>query len=174
MPVNTLKDLLRHVLGGLYQGEQERLPLLDAMETETHSRLLRDRLRRSREEARQHTTMLERCFELFGSDPPRATCAAVRGIAEERRAFIRDGAAPPVLEAYHMDVALRCGAYMSAAYRSAAAVSRETEQGDVARLLEASLRQEIEATDWIESHRPDVLAEVRPQPVERALAGRSG
>ncbi|MBX6363158.1 MAG: DUF892 family protein [Gemmatimonadetes bacterium] len=174
MPANTLKDLLRYVLGGLYQGEQERLPLLDALETETHSRLLRDRLRQSREEARQHTSMLERCFELFGSDPPRVPCAAVRGLAEERRSSLREGAAPPVLEAYHMDVALRCGAYMAAAYRSAAAISREAGQGDITRLLEASLREELDAAAWIETHRAEVLAEVRLQPLERALAGRSG
>src|SRR5512142_286588 len=111
MPVNTLKELLRLRLGEMYFAEQEILQLLDALETETQSRSLRDRLRGRREETRRHLAAVEKCFELLGTDPPRASSSAMRGLCEERRGFMRELPGPVALESYHVDLLSRVAHY---------------------------------------------------------------
>lgn len=170
MPAHTLKDLLRLALGGLYQDEQDVLQLVDAMETDTQSRLLRDWLRAQREGAHRGVVTLERCFELLGTDPPRAGARALRCIAEERQAFVHDGPSALALEAYHLDSGLRAARYRQAAYQSAVALARDSEQADVARLVEQGAQHQLAAADWVEHHRQEVLEEVRPSQRERAYA----
>jgi ferritin-like metal-binding protein YciE len=170
MPVNTLKELLRLRLGETYGGEQEMLQLVDAIETETHSRLLRDRLRGHRDEARRHINALEKSFELLGTDPPRSTSPALHGLCEERRGFVREAPGPVALESYHVDLLNRASHYKVAAYEGVLDLAREIRQGDVVSLLDRCLKDESAATDWLRDQRSAVVSEVRPAPNERALA----
>lgn len=173
MPVNTLKELLRLRLGEVYGGEQEMLQLVDAIETETHSRLLRDRLRGHRDEARRHILALEKCFELLGTDPPRSTSPALHGLCEERRGFVREAPGPVALESYHVDLLNRASHYKLAGYEGLLELAREIRQGDVVSLLERCLKEEIAATEWLHAQRGAVVNEVRPPAGERALAAPS-
>ncbi len=170
MPVNTLKELLRLRLGETYGGEQEMLQLVDAIETETHSRLLRDRLRGHRDEARRHVNALEKSFELLGTDPPRSSSPALHGLCEERRAFAREAPGPVALESYHVDLLHRASHYKLAAYEGLLELAREIRQGDLVSLLERCLKDETAATDWLRAQRNAVVTEVRPAVNERALA----
>lgn len=170
MPVNTLKELLRLRLGETYGGEQEMLQLVDAIETETHSRLLRDRLRGHRDEARHHVNALEKSFELLGTDPPRSTSPALHGLCEERRAFAREAPGPVALESYHVDLLHRASHYKLAAYEGLLDLAREIHQGDLVSLLERCLKDETSATEWLRTQRSAVVTEVRPVANERALA----
>ncbi len=170
MPVNTLKELLRLRLGEMYFAEQEVLQLLDAVETETHSRLLRDRVRTRRDEARRHVAALEKCFELLGTDPPRASSPAMHGLCEERRGFAREAPGPVALDSYHVDLLHRIAHYKLAAYQGLLALATEIGQSDVHALLERCLREEATASTWLLEQRSGVLAEVRPPAPERALA----
>jgi len=171
--VNTLKELLRLRLGELYSGEQEVLQLVDAIETETRSRLLRDRLRGRRDEARRHMAALEKSFELLGTDPPRAASPALHGLSDERRAFVRESPGPVALENYHVDVLSRGAHYQLAAYEGVLLLAREIRQGDVVTLLERCFRDETGAVDWLRGRRVEVVAEVRPPTNDHAFAGPS-
>ncbi len=170
MPVNTLKELLRLRLGEIYFAEQEILQLLDVLETETQSRILRDRLRGRREETRRHVAALEKCFELLGTDPPRASSPALHGICEERRAFVRELPGPVALESYHVDVLARVAAYKVAAYQGVLDLAGDIGQSDVRTLLERCLRDEVASAAWLREQRSGILTEVRPPAPERALA----
>lgn len=173
MAVNTLKELLRLRLGELYSGEQDLLQLVDAIETETQSRLLRDRLRGHRDEARRHVAALEKSFELLGTDPPRAASPALHGLCEERRGFVRELPGPVALESYHVDVLNRGAHYKLAAYEGLLLLAREMRQGDVVTLLERCFRDEKGAVEWLRDRRTDVMAEVRPPTNDHALAAPS-
>ncbi len=170
MPVNTLKELLRLRLGEIYFAEQEILQLLDALETETQSRILRDRLRGRREETRRHVAALEKSFELLGTDPPRSSSPAVHGICEERRAFMRELPGPVALESYHIDVLARIASYKLAAYQGVLDLAADIGQSDVRSLLERCLREEVASAAWLREQRGGILTEVRPPAPERALA----
>ncbi len=169
MPVNTLKELLRLRLGEMYFAEQEILQLLDALETETQSRILRDRLRGRRDESRRHVAALEKCFELLGTDPPRSSSPALHGICEERRTFVRETPGPVALESYHIDVLSRIAAYKVAAYQGVLDLAGDIGQSDVRSLLERCLREEMAAAAWLREQRGAILTEVRPPAPERAL-----
>jgi len=170
MPVNTLKELLRLRLGETYYAEQELLQLLDALETETQSRILRDRLRARRDETRRHVAGLEKCFELLGTDPPRSSSPAMHGLCEERRAFVRELPGPVALESYHLDVLSRIAYYKLAAYQGLLDLANEIGQNDVRSLLERCLKEEIAAAAWLRDQRGGIMTEVRPPAPERALA----
>lgn len=172
MPVNTLKELLRLRLGETYNGEQEMLQLLDAIETETQSRLLRDRLRGHRDEAGRHLTLLEKSFELLGTDPPKASCPALHGLCEERRGFMREVPGPVSLETYHVDVLNRASQYKSAAYQGLVELARDIGQNDVRSLLERCLQDEVAAAGWIREKRSSVVNEVRAAGIDRSIEAR--
>ncbi len=173
MAVNTLKELLRLRLGELYSGDQEMLQLVDAIETETRSRMLRDRLRGHRDEARRHVAALEKSFELLGTDPPRAASPALHGLCEERRAFVREAPGPVALESYHVDVLNRGAQYKLAGYEGLLLLAREIRQGDVVTLLDRCFRDETGAVTWLRDRRTEVVAEVRPPANDHALAAPS-
>jgi len=170
MPVNTLKELLRLRLGEMYFAEQELLQLLDALETETQSRILRDRLRGRRDETRRHVSGLEKSFELLGTDPPRSSSPALHGLCEERRTFVREQPGAVALESYHVDLLNRIAHYKLAAYEGLVDLATEIGQNDVRSLLERSLKEETAAAGWMREHRGGILTEVRPPAPERALA----
>lgn len=170
MPVNTLKELLRLRLGETYFAEQEILQLLDALETETQSRIQRDRLRGRRDETRRHVAAVEKCFELLGTDPPRSSSPVMHGICEERRTFVRETPGPVALESYHIDLLSRIAAYKVAAYQGVLDLAADIGQSDVRSLLERCLREEVAAATWLREQRVAILTEVRPPAPERALA----
>ncbi len=170
MPVNTLKELLRLRLGELYFAEQEVLQLLDALETETQSRTLRDRLRGRREETRRHVTAVEKCFELLGTDPPRASSPAMHGLCEERRGFVRELPGPVALESYHVDLLGRLAHYKLAAYEGVLDLATDIGQSDVRSLLDRCLRDETTAAAWLREQRGAIMPDVGPPAPERALA----
>ncbi len=173
MAVNTLKELLRLRLGELYSGELEVLQLVDAIETETQSRLLRDRVRGRRDESRRHMAALEKSFELLGTDPPRASSPALHGLCDERRTFVRESPGPVALESYHVDVLNRGAHYTLAAYEGVLLLAREIRQGDVVTLLERCFRDETGAVDWLRERRAEVMAEVRAHTNDPAIAAPS-
>lgn len=168
MPVNTLKELLRLRLGETYSGEQDMLQLLDAIETETQSRRLRDRIRGERDESRRHIGALEKSFELMGTDPPRTSSPALHGLCEERRAFVREAPGPVALEWYHVDIVNRASQYKLASYQGLVELAREMGQSDVRSLLDRCLADEAASTTWLRDERANVVAEVRPPAPERA------
>ena len=170
MPVNTLKELLRLRLGEMYNGEQEMLQLVDAVETETQSRLLRDRLRSHRDEARRHIAALEKSFELLGTDPPLSTSPALHGICEERRSFMRESPGIVAREAYHVDILSRTSAYKTASYQGLVDLARDIGQNDLRSLLDRCYKEESAAALWLRDHRSAVVSEVRPPAPERAIA----
>lgn len=172
MPVNTLKELLRLRLGEMYNGEQEMLQLIDAVETETQSRLLRDRVRRQRDDARRHIAVLEKSFELLGTDPPRTSSPLVHALCEERRSIMREAPGPVAMEWYHLDMLARAAHYQSAAYQGLVDLACEIGQNDVRSLLERCRQDEAGAAVWMAEQRAGVMKEIRPPAPERAVATR--
>jgi ferritin-like metal-binding protein YciE len=167
MPVHTLRDLFRHSLGVQYDAEQQILGTLDEMETETRSTALRDRLRLHRDETQHQIQNIERCFELIGTDAPRAECAVARGLREEKRAFRRESPSPEAIELYDLHAASRTESYEIASYRGLSSMAAALELDDVRRLLLQNLRQEEDMSGWLEAHSPELLEDV-----QGALVGR--
>jgi len=157
MPAITLKDLLRHGLGEMFDAQRQFLPLLDRMEVDIREDSFRARIRRHREETLNQIDNLQRCFDLLGTDAPGIECAAARGLAADVRGFRSQTAEPWAIEVYGLEAVARLEAFELAGLGALANYATATRHDDVLRLLRHNLAETQRMADWIADARTALL-----------------
>ena len=157
MTAVTLKDLLRHGLGEMYDAQRQFLTILDRMEVDIRQETFRARIRQHREETLGQIEHLQRCFDLLGTDAPGIECAAARGLTEDIRSFRAQTAEPWVIEVYGFEAVSRLEAFEMAGFEALTNYAAATRHDDVRRLLRHNLAQTQEMAGWIASARAALL-----------------
>jgi ferritin-like metal-binding protein YciE len=157
MALETLRDVFRHHLGDAYHAEQQILAVLDAIELDTTTTELRDRVRAERAAVLRHIDSLERCFELLGTSPPRVESALAAALIAERHHVRSMEPSPAALEAWNTLALRRLTALRLETYRQLCQLADEVRQGDARRLLEQVLDAEYAFGTWLEEWSPRLL-----------------
>ena len=148
MPVESSKELLRHLLAEVYDSELQILPLLDQLETETSDSAVRAQLRLYRNDTRQQIDTIERSFELIGGAVPKATSFLVAALRDEKRELLAALPSTQLLELYNITLLGKAAATAAGSYHALCAIAGSIRHNDVQRLLERSLAAEIAMAGW--------------------------
>jgi ferritin-like metal-binding protein YciE len=157
MALETLRDVFRHHLGDAYHAEQQIMAVLDAIELDTTTTELRDRVRAQRAAGLRHIDTLERCFELLGTSPPQVESELVRALLAERHRVTSLEPSPGALEAWNTLALGRLTALKLETYRQLCRLADEVRQSDVRRLLEQVLDAESAFATWLDEWSPRLL-----------------
>lgn len=142
----TMEDLFQHTLEDIYYAEnqiQKALP--DMVEKATDPELKRG-FRKHLAETRGHIKRLEQVFKKLKQEPKGTKCPAIDGIIDEANEIAGEVEDKMVLNAALIGAAQAVEHYEMTRYGTLVAWARVIGRPDVAKLLEANLKQERRPT----------------------------
>jgi ferritin-like metal-binding protein YciE len=142
MKLETLQDLLLDELEDIYDAEQQLVEALPKMAKSATSPDLKQSFETHLEQTEGHVRRLEQVFKIFGEEPERKTCKAMKGLIAEGAEVIKEDAEPEVKDAALIAAAQRVEHYEMAAYGSARTYAEELGKADAVELLEETLKEE--------------------------------
>lgn len=142
MKLETLQDLLLDELEDIYDAEQQLVEALPKMAKSATSPELKKSFETHLEQTEGHVTRLEKVFKIFGEEPERKTCKAMKGLIAEGAEVIKEDAEPEVKDAALIAAAQRVEHYEMAAYGSARTYAEELGKSDAVELLNETLNEE--------------------------------
>jgi len=146
MRLESLHELLVHVLQDLYDGENQLLESLPEMASAASSTDLRAAFEAHLKETEGQVERLKQVFQLLGESPEGKTCLGMEGLIEEGSELIEEDGDPTVKDAGLIVAAQKVEHYEIATYGSACVFAETLGLQDVKQLLKQNLAEE-EATD---------------------------
>ncbi|HEY1848720.1 MAG TPA: ferritin-like domain-containing protein [Opitutaceae bacterium] len=140
--INNLESLLIDEMRDLYNAETQLIKALPKMAEASSNDELKEAFESHLEETKGHAERLKSAFELLGESEKGKTCHAMKGLIEEGSEAIKIDAPPAVRDADIIGAAQRVEHYEMAAYGCAQAFAEKLGRDDVAKLLEANLKEE--------------------------------
>jgi len=142
MKLETLQDLLIDELEDIYDAEQQLVVALPKMAKTATSPELKKSFEMHLEQTEGHVKRLEQVFKIFGEEPERKTCKAMKGLIAEGAEVIKEDADPEVKDAALISAAQRVEHYEMVAYGSARTYAEELGKTEAVELLEETLKEE--------------------------------
>ncbi len=142
----SMEDLFQHTLEDIYYAENQiEKALPDMVEKATDPELKRG-FKKHLVETKGHIKRLEQVFKKLKQDPKGTKCPAIEGIIDEANEIAGEVEDKMVLNAALIGAAQAVEHYEITRYGTLVAWARTLGRSDVAKLLEANLKQE-KATD---------------------------
>ena len=143
--LKTLEDLFHHQLKDLYSAEKQLLEALPKMAKKAQDPKLKQAFESHYQETEEQKARLEQVCEILGISPGRMKCKAMEGLIEEGKDMIHEDADPDVKDAGLIAEAQRIEHYEISGYGTAHHYARRLGMAEVAKLLEATLKEEQNA-----------------------------
>lgn len=160
----NLEDLLVQQLQDLYSAETQLISALPKMANAASSSRLKTGFEAHLQDTLQHKERLERVFKALGVKPGSEKCEAMAGLISEGQEVINTLGDPDVKDAALIAAAQRVEHYEIAGYGCARTFARRLGKDDTARLLQETLREEVQTdqllTEIAESSINPVAAQV--------------
>jgi len=141
-----LDDLFLDTLKDIYYAERQIAKALPKMAKAAQSPELKAGFAHHLEETEGQIERLDQVFEMLGQTARGKTCEAILGILEEGKSIMDEFKDTPALDAGLVSAAQAVEHYEIARYGTLKAWAQKLGMNDAARLLDASLREEL-ATD---------------------------
>ncbi len=142
---NNLDDLFFEQLGDLYDAEKRLVQALPKMADAAHEPQLRAALQHHLAETQNQVRRLEEVFRIYGKEPNRETCEAMKGLISEGSDIIGADGDPLVKDAAIIAAAQRVEHYEISGYGSVRNFARRLGREDIAKLLQQTLDEEKNA-----------------------------
>jgi ferritin-like metal-binding protein YciE len=142
MSAETLQELLVEELKDIYNAENQLVKALPKLAKAAINPQLKGGFLQHLEETKGHVQRLERAFKLLGEPVKGKTCKAMQGLVAEGAEAIDENDASLVRDAQLIGAAQRVEHYEIAAYGTVKALALVLDRGDVADLLDATLKEE--------------------------------
>lgn len=143
--IKSLEALLIDELKDLYSAESQLIKALPKMADAASNPDLKKAFEGHLVETRGHAQRLEKAAKLLGTAPGGKTCHAMKGLIDEGSEAIKADAPDAVRDADLIGAAQRVEHYEMAAYGCARAFALKLSRGDIADLLQLTLKEEGEA-----------------------------
>jgi len=175
--MQTGHELFIHELTDMLDGERQLVEALQELENDSTNPQLKKAFAGHREETEEQVQRIEQCFELLGESPEQAECAGIKGLVEEKKAFMEEDPAEDILDVFHVGAGIKTENYEICAYESMIEMAREMKHTKVAQLLSRNLKEENAAlrklTGFSKKLKPkEMMSEEQQQRAEPA-SGRS-
>ena len=174
--MQTGHELFVHGMSDILDGERQLVEALQELENDSTSSQLKKAFASHRKETEQQVERLSQCFELLGESPTSSECKGIKGLVEEKKAFMEEDPAEDILDVFHVGAAIKTETYEICEYKSLIQMAREMKHTKVAQLLAPQIKGDLAA--W-RTRRCRVLCgtaghrHVRHRPMlRRLIAGR--
>jgi len=147
MKLQTLDKLLQDQLKDLYSAESQILKALPKMVKNASSEQLQEALENHLEETRGQVERLNRIGEILNMKLTGKKCHGMEGLLEEGKEVLEADGEEAILDAAMIAAAQRVEHYEIAAYGTARTLAEQLGQGEIARLLEETLKEESAADE---------------------------
>jgi ferritin-like metal-binding protein YciE len=147
MSVKTLEELLIDELKDLYSAEKQIVKALPKVAKAASSQELQQALLNHLEETKNQVGRLEQIAEIVNKKLTGKTCAGMKGVLEEGSEVIEELEEGTVRDAALIGAAQRVEHYEMAGYGTARDLAKTLGMGDVAELLEQTLKEEKAADE---------------------------
>jgi ferritin-like metal-binding protein YciE len=144
---HTLSDLLVIKLRSLYDIEQQLVEALPAMATAATDKELKAGFKKHLTETKNQVKRLKAAFKLLKEKPEAMKVDAIRGLVKDANWTIKNVKGPEALDAALIAAAQYIEHYEMAGYMSAIDWAQEAGHSDVAKLLEETLEEEVNADE---------------------------
>jgi ferritin-like metal-binding protein YciE len=143
--IKNLEELLVDELKDLYSAETQLIKALPKMVEAASSPKLKRAFEGHLQQTRGHAERLVQALGLLGESEGGKTCHAMKGLIDEGSEAIKADAPDAVRDADLIGAAQRVEHYEMAAYGCARAFALKLSRGDIADLLQLTLKEEGEA-----------------------------
>ena len=140
--MQTAHQLLLHGMTDMLDGERQLVQALQELEGDSTNAQLKKAFASHRKETEGQVERLEQCFELLGESPGSSDCAGIKGLIEEKKAFMKEDPSPDILDVFHVGAAIKTESYEVCEYQSLISKAREMKHTKVAQLLSQNLKEE--------------------------------
>ncbi len=171
MKLDTLQKLYTEELRDLYNAENQLLKALPKMAKGASSEELKDAIEKHLEQTKGHVQRLEQVFNQLGEKAKGNTCRAMKGLVEEGSEILEQDGDDSVIDAGIIVAAQKVEHYEMASYGSVRTFANLLGQNKAAELLQATLDEESEANELL-----NTLAEtvVNPEALMETQLADSG
>jgi ferritin-like metal-binding protein YciE len=159
MAIKTAEDAFDHELADIYDAEHRFLEGQKDMTAQVDDEKLRTMIETHMKETEQQIQNLEHVFEEMGSKPEKQTCKAAQGLVAEGATVMKEAQAP-AKDSLIAGAVSRVEHYEIAAYTGLVEAARSLGQTQVAKLLEANLKQEERTAQLVEKESPRLLKQM--------------
>jgi ferritin-like metal-binding protein YciE len=143
--IKNLEELLVDELKDLYSAETQLIKALPKMAEAASSPELKQAFQGHLQQTRGHAERLVQALGLLGESEGGKTCHAMKGLIDEGSEAIKADAPDAVRDADLIGAAQRVEHYEMAAYGCARAFALKLGKGDIADILQLTLKEEGEA-----------------------------
>lgn len=147
MALDTMRDLLVHQLRDLYSAERQVTRALPRLADGAANGILAEAFRAHLKTTERQITRLEQVFDLLGESPRGPRSRGMAGLLEQAAALLEEEGFDFVRDVGLITAAQRVEHYEISSYRALTALARLVGQEEVARLLDASLQEEVAADE---------------------------
>ena len=140
--MQTGHELFVHGLKDMLDGERQLVDALQELESDSSNSQLKKAFATHREETEEQVERLQQCFELLGEESTEGQCAGIKGLIEEKKAFMEEDPEEDILDVFHIGAAIKTESYEICEYESLIDMAREMKHAKVAKLLGQNLKEE--------------------------------
>jgi ferritin-like metal-binding protein YciE len=151
MKTKTLRDLFHDEIKDIYDAEHRLLRALPKMARSASSEDLQSAFTDHLEKTEGHVERLNQIFGMLDKKPSRKSCDGMKGLLEEGQSLMEEDADESAMDAGLIGAAQRVEHYEMAAYGTLKAWAEVLELDEAAVLLGATLEEEKEADEALNS-----------------------
>jgi ferritin-like metal-binding protein YciE len=165
--IGSKRELFVHELSDAVSAEQQILKKLPALQKEALNPELKQVLNEHEQETKQQIKNLDAVFKQFGEKPEETTCFGVKGLADERQAFLEEDPSLEMLEMANVSGAEKTEHYEMVMYTGLVQMAKNVGERDAAQLLQENLEQEKAMAKRIEVLSKELGQQARSQEAEQ-------
>ncbi len=168
-------DFFVHELRDMLNAESRLVQTLSELESESKNEQLRAAFGEHKKQTEIHAKRLTDIFRMLGDEPEQSDCKGIKGLVEEKQAFMKEHPTPDLLDFFNMVAGIKAERYEISAYRTMISLARSLGLTHSVELLEQNLNDEQEALKKLQGFvsvlRPLNLGlEIRGEQIERKIA----
>src|SRR5205085_4945557 len=148
--MQTAHDLFVHGMTDILDGEHQLVAALAELANDSTNDQLKRAFESHRKETEGQIERLNQCFELLGESPEHSECKGIKGLVEEKKAFMEEDPKDDILDIFDVGAAIKTETYEICEYKSLIQMAREMKHTKVAQLLAQNLKEERAALKKME------------------------
>jgi Mn-containing catalase len=175
--MQTGHELFVHGLTDMLDGERQLVEALQELSDDSNNDQLKKAFASHRKETERQIERLTQCFELLGETPEETECKGLRGLIEEKKAFMEEEPESDILDVFQVGAAIKAETYEICEYKSLIEMAGKMGHTKVARLLRVNLAEERAALKKMEGFskklKPNELMTAEQEERSQAASGKS-
>ena len=145
MKLENLQQLFVKELRDLYDAENQITEALPKLIDASHHSDLKNALQQHLSVTQQQIARLDRIFQMMNEKPTGETCKGMKGVIKEGDDIVSSGGDPSTVDAGIISAAQRVEHYEMAGYGTVRTYAELLGQQEMAKLLQQTLDEEVEA-----------------------------